>query len=379
MEHRLLGKTQASVSVLGFGAMRLPVRSDDADVDQAAAVEMIRWAIEHGVNYVDTAYVYHGGQGEVVVGRALRDGYRERVHLATKLPIWSVQQPSDCDRLFEEQLARLQTDRIDFYLLHCLQKRSWPAIRELGVLDWAERQRAAGRIGHFGFSFHDTYDALVEIVEAYDWSFCQLQYNFVNEEVQAGTRGVRYAAARGLGVIVMEPLFGGTLVEPPPTVQRIWEASDPPQRPVDLALRWVWNHPEVSLVLSGMSRLEQVRDNVAIAQRAGAGTLTPEEHALLAHVRDEYQRLAPIPCSRCGYCLPCPQGVQIPQNFEWYNQSAVYQGSSQALCRNLYLSLAETERAAACDGCRTCETRCPQELAIPELLQRVQEHFDPVS
>jgi uncharacterized protein len=278
MEYRVLGKTRARVSALGFGAMRLPLRGDESEVDEGAAVEMIRWAVDHGVNYLDTAYVYHGGNGEAVVGRALRDGYRDRVLLATKLPIWSIQHRDDCDRIFDEQLARLQTDRIDCYLLHCLQEPTWPAMRDLGVLDWAEEQQAAGRIRHFGFSFHDSYEVLVEIVDAYDWSFCQIQYNLVNEDVQAGTKGLRYAAAKGLGVIVMEPLFGGTLAEPPPTVRQIWEAAGPQYQPVDLALRWVWNQPEVSLVLSGMSTLDQVRENVESASRAGVGTLTPAEH-----------------------------------------------------------------------------------------------------
>jgi uncharacterized protein len=376
MKYRVLGKTQACVSALGFGAMRLPLRGEESEVDERAAVEMIRWAVDHGVNYLDTAYVYHGGNGESVVGRALRDGYRDRVLLATKLPVWSVQHRDDCDRIFDEQLARLQTDRIDCYLLHCLQQPTWPAMRDLGVLDWAEQQQAAGRIRHFGFSFHDSYDVLVEIVDAYDWSFCQIQYNLVNEDVQAGTKGLRYAAAQGLGVIVMEPLFGGTLADPPPTVRQIWEAAGPQYQPVDLALRWVWDQPEVSLVLSGMSTLDQVRENIESASRAGVGTLTTAEHELLGRVRDEYQRLAPIPCTRCGYCLPCPHGVRIPLNFQWYNQAAVYQGSSRLLCRNLYLSLPESERAAACDGCRTCEERCPQHLAIPDLLQNVREHFE---
>ncbi len=361
--------------MLGFGAMRLPHRGKDTDVDEAAAVEMIRWAIDQGVNYVDTAYVYHGGCGESVVGRALADGYRDRVHLATKLPSWSVQQQADCDRFFDEQLARLQTDHIDFYLLHCLQKKSWPAMRELGVLDWAERQRAAGRIRHLGFSFHDSYEALVEIVDDYDWSFCQIQYNFVNEDVQAGTRGLQYAAGKGLGVIVMEPLFGGTLANPPPAVRRLWDAAGPQANPVDLALRWVWNQPEVSLALSGMNTLDQVRQNVAIAERAGVGTLTAAERELLGRVREEYQRLAPIACTKCGYCLPCPHGVNIPLNFELYNQAAVFEGSSRLLCRNLYLSLPESARAAACEHCGTCEDRCPQHLAVAELLERVTEQF----
>lgn len=375
MEYRTLGRTQARVSALGFGAMRLPHRGKDTDVDEAAAVEMIRYAIDQGVNYVDTAYVYHGGHGEEVVGRALTGGYRERIYLATKLPIWSVRKREDCDRFFGEQLARLQTDHIDFYLLHCLQKKFWPAMRDLGVLEWAERQQAAGRIGHFGFSFHDSYEALVEIVDAYEWSFCQIQYNFVNEEVQAGTKGLRYAAAKGLGVIAMEPLFGGTLANPPPPVRKIWDAAGPQVNPVDLALRWVWNQPEVSLALSGMSTLDQVRQNIAIARQAGVGTLTPAELDLLARVRHEYQRLSPIACTKCGYCLPCPSGVNIPLNFELYNQATVFEGSSRLLCRNLYLGLPESERAAACEQCGTCEERCPQHLAVADLLGRIGKHF----
>jgi uncharacterized protein len=375
MEYRILGKTQARVSVLGFGAMRLPLRGQEPEVDEPAAIALIRRAIDLGVNYVDTAYVYHGGNGEAVVGRALADGYRQRVHVATKLPIWSVKTLDDCDRILAEQLLRLQTDRIDFYLLHCLQKAPWQAIRELGILDWAQRQQDAGRIEHFGFSFHDSYETLVEIVDVYDWSFCQLQYNFVNEDVQAGTRGLRYAAGKGLGVIVMEPLFGGTLANPPPSVQQIWQAAEPQAQPADLALRWVWSHPEVAMALSGMNTLEQVQQNIASAARAGVDTLTPAEHCLLARVRDEYQRLAPIPCTRCGYCLPCPSGVNIPLNFDLYNQAAIYQGSTRLLCRNLYLGLPESERAAACEQCGTCEDRCPQHLAIRELLARVDEHF----
>ena len=305
----------------------------------------------------------------------LTGGYRDKVHLATKLPIWSVEKQADCDRIFDEQLARLQTEHIDFYLLHCLQKTYWPKLRDMGVLQWAERQQAAGRIRHFGFSFHDSYEAFVEIVDAYDWSCCQIQYNFVNEEVQAGTRGLQYAAAKGLGVIVMEPLFGGTLANPPPSVRQIWDTAGEDARPADLALRWVWNKPEVSLVLSGMNALEQVRQNVASAERSGVGTLTAAELELLARVRDEYQRLSPIPCTKCGYCLPCPSGVNIPVNFELYNQATVFQGSSQLLCRNLYLSLPESERATACERCGTCEERCPQHLSVADLLERTGEHF----
>jgi hypothetical protein len=351
--------------------MRLPTRDSEADVDEAAAAEMIRYAIDRGVNYVDTAYVYHGGNGETAVAQALAGGYRQKVLLATKLPIWSVEKLSDCDRFFDQQLAKLQTDRIDFYLLHCLQKHSWAKMRELGVLGWAEKQQAAGRIRHFGFSFHDAYETLVEILDAYDWPFCQIQYNFVNEAVQAGTRGLQYAAAKGVGVIVMEPLFGGTLANPPEPIRPMWDGRRPP----DVALRWLWNKPEVSLVLSGMSTLKQVRENLQSAGRAEIGALDEAEAALVARVQAEYQKLSPVPCTKCGYCAPCPNGVNIPVNFELFNNATVFQGSSQVLCRNLYLALPESQRASACADCGICEEHCPQQIKIRGLLAKVKKQF----
>jgi predicted aldo/keto reductase-like oxidoreductase len=371
MKYRTLGKTGERVSVLGFGAMRLPTTGKEADVDEAAAVEMIRYAIDHGVNYVDTAYVYHGENGEKVVGKALADGYREKTLLATKLPIWSVRKRSDCDRFLDEQLSRLGTDHIDFYLLHCLQEHSWPKMRDLGVLPWAEKMQAEGRIRHFGFSFHDTYEAFTEILDGYDWPFCQIQYNFVNEEVQAGTRGLKHAASKGVAVIVMEPLFGGTLASPPQPIRQMW--SD--RRPADVALRWLWDKPEVSLVLSGMSTLEQVKQNIESAGRPGAAWLDEGEAELLARVQAEYKKLSAIPCTKCGYCMPCPNGVKIPVNFELYNNAAVFKGSSVVLCRNLYLSLPESERANACAECGVCEERCPQQIKISALMPQVDEQF----
>jgi len=256
MRYGTLGKTGKTVSALGFGAMRLPTLDSPEAIDEPAAIELIRCAIDHGVNYVDTAYVYHGGNSEAVVGQALRDGYRSRVFLATKCPVWNVQQTADLDRYLDEQMSRLQTDHIDCYLLHCLQKTSWPTIRDLGVLDWAERAQASGRIGEFGFSFHDSIDVFKEIVNAYDWGFCQIQYNYVCDDVQAGTEGLKYAGRKGLGVIIMEPLFGGALANPPQSIWEIWQESG--GRPADVALRWVWDQPEVSLVLSGMSTMTQL-------------------------------------------------------------------------------------------------------------------------
>ena len=369
MQYRTLGRTGTEVSALGFGAMRLPTRGREDEIDEPAAVEMIRFAIDQGVNYVDTAYVYHGGNSETVVGKALGDGYRDKVSLATKSPIWSVEKPADFDRFLEEQLVRLQTDHIDFYLLHCLQKRLWPKVRELGVFDWAERARADGRIGEFGFSFHDGFDVFKEIVDAYDWTFCQIQYNFVNEDVQAGTAGLKYAAEKGLGVIVMEPLFGGTLANPPQSIWEIWQQGG--RKPADVALRWLWDKPEVSLVLSGMNAMEQVEENVVSAQRSGVGWLDEEERSLVRRVREKYEELSPIPCTKCGYCMPCPSGVNIPLNFELYNSVTLFKGNSVTLCRNLYAGLPEEERADACETCGTCEEKCPQGLDIARLLAAV--------
>jgi len=362
--------------------MRLPIKDGKPDlIDEDKALGMVDYAVRNGVNYFDTAYVYHSavafqpGKSEGFLGKALKHR-RHEVQVATKLPTWFVESRADMDRFLDEQLKRLQTDHIDFYLVHALSGPLWAKMQKLGVTEFLDTAIARGSIRHAGFSFHDEAPQFKPIVDGYDWSFCQIQYNFVNEDVQAGTRGLQYAAGKGLGVIVMEPLFGGTLANPPPAVRNLWAAAGPQANPVDLALRWVWNQPEVSLALSGMNTLDQVRQNVAVAERAGVGTLTAAERELLGRVREEYQRLAPIACTKCGYCLPCPHGVNIPLNFELYNQATVYEGSSRLLCRNLYLSLPESQRAAACEHCGTCEDRCPQHLAVAELLERVTGEFE---
>ncbi len=355
--------------------MRLPIRGKESEIDESAAIGMMRYAFDQGVNYVDTAYVYHGGNSETVVGKALAGGYREKVSVATKLPLWSVNSLDDCERFLGEQLGRLATDHIDFYLLHCVQKKNWGKMQSLGVLEWAEKARAAGRIGHIGFSFHDTFEVFKEVVDDYDWEFCQLQYNYVNESVQAGTAGVQYAAGKGLGVIVMEPLFGGTLANPPAPIRKIWDSVSPQCDPVDTALQWLWNKPEVSLVLSGMSTLEQVRQNIASAGRCGVGSMRPQVLDVVARAQREYERLSPIPCTRCGYCMPCPHGVDIPVNFELYNNVSVFQGNSVGLCRNLYMMLPEGQRASACIDCGTCEEQCPQHIMVSDMLPKVAGAF----
>ena len=374
MQYRRFGHLDFEVSALGFGCMRLPTTGKPEQIDEPAAVEMIRWAIDHGVNYIDTAYPYHGGNSERVIGKALDGGYRDKVALATKMPIWLVEKADDFDRFFDEQCERLRTERIDFYLLHNLQAPTWPKIRDLGAIAWLEKARADGRIGPVGFSFHDRTDVLKEILDYYSgWSLCQIQYNFVNEDVQAGTRGLEYAAGKGLAVVIMEPLFGGTLAAPPEAVQRVWDTAPGSPSPVDMALKWLWNKPEVSVVLSGMGTLQQVKENVASAGASGVGTMTQAELQLIARARDAYGALNPIPCTQCGYCMPCPNGVAIPDNFQLYNNAVVFKGSSRQLNRNLYNDMPAGKRAEACIQCGECEEKCPQKIAIGEWMPRVHE------
>lgn len=373
MKYRTLGRTGEKISALAFGAMRLPLAEKPDTIDEPASIEMMRYAVDQGVNYIDSAYVYQNGASERVVGKTLLDGYRSKVSIATKAPVWNAEKTADFDRFLDEQLERLQTDHIEFYLLHCLTKSSWPKMKQLDVFSWAEQARADGRIGYFGFSFHDSLDVFKEIVDGYDWDFCQIQYNLVNEDVQAGTEGLKYAAGKGLGVIIMEPLFGGGLAVPPPEIQELWQVSG--FRPADVALRWLWDKPEVSVVLSGMNTMGQVRENIESAERAAVGALAAEERDVVRCVQEKYRELSPVPCTKCGYCMPCPHGVDIPRNIELLNDATVFKGNSAVLCQNIYNSLPEQERAGACQVCGECEERCPQGIEISSVMKKVVEQF----
>ena len=374
MRYRTFGRLDWKPSALGFGAMRLPtIDGDLGRIDEPEATRMIRFAIDHGVNYVDTAYPYHQEASEPFLGRALQDGYREQVRLATKMPCWKIEGAEDFDRYLDEQLERLQTDHIDFYLLHGLNGESWPKVRDLGVLHWAEKAIGDGRTHHLGFSFHDRREVFEEIVDASDlWLFCQIQYNLMDTEYQAGTRGLEYAANRGLALVVMEPLRGGQLTKNvPPDVQEIWDRAPRKRTPADWALQWVWNHPEVSVVLSGMSTMEQVEQNIASANESGPATLTGEELGLIACVRDRYQALSRIPCTDCRYCLPCPSDVNIPEVFAIYNDAMIYGDEQQA--QMSYSWLDKKERANLCVECGECLEKCPQQIDIPDWLAKAHE------
>jgi hypothetical protein len=381
VQYRDFGKLGFKPSALGFGAMRLPVhkdaegRPDFKRIDYPAATAMLRRAIDGGVNYVDTAYVYHEEQGEPWLAEALRDGYREKVKLATKMPVWKVEQPGDFDRLLAEQLRRLQADSIDFYLLHSLDDAHWRAVVEQGQLAAAGRALADGRIGHLGFSFHGEYSLFEEILAATDlWEFCQIQLNYMDGEYQAGIRGLELAAGRGLGVIVMEPLRGGMLARNlPPRVEAVWAEAPRPRSPAEWGLQWVWSLPEVSFLLSGMSTMQHVEEDLEYAERSRPGLLTAEELALVARVRGLYRELSPVPCTGCRYCVPCPQGVAIPEILELYNAAHMY--GEPARQRMFYTWLDEDTRADACTACGECESVCPQGIAVAGWMEKAQAYL----
>lgn len=374
MQYRKFGKLDWKVSALGFGLMRLPLTDDDpANIDEPEATRMIRYAIDKGINYLDTAYMYHSGQSEGFVGRVLKDGYREKVKLTTKLPVGNVESASDFDRLLNEQLERLQTN-IDFYLLHGLNGKVWPKVRDMGILDWAEGKMAQGKFGHLGFSFHDEFDVFKGIVDDYDnWTVCQIYYNYMYNQYQAGRRGLEYAADKGLAVVVMGPLRGGQLAEKAPeAVAEIWARTSQQRTQAERGLLWIWNQPEVSVALSGMHTMEQVVENIAFADQSGPGKLTAGELALFDLAREVYHGLIPISCTACGYCMPCPNGVSISGIFRMYNDAVMYDNFQDG--RSNYHGdngLKVEQLADKCTECGECLKVCPQNIAIPEWLEKV--------
>ncbi|MBS3752804.1 MAG: aldo/keto reductase [Anaerolineales bacterium] len=376
MKYRSFGNIDWQASALGFGCMRLPTQDGEPGaIRENEAADMLHYAIDHGVNYLDTAYPYHDGQSEPFLGRVLQGKYREKVKLATKLPCWEVEEKGDFDRLLDEQLKRLDTEQIDFYLLHALNKKSWKKMHSLGVLSWLENARSSGRIAHIGFSFHDEFPVFKEIIDAYQgWEFCQIQYNYMDVKYQAGKKGLQYAADRGLAVVIMEPIRGGRLVDPPEAIQSLWKKAPIQRSPAAWALHWLWNQPEVSLVLSGMSAMSHVRENVAAAERSQVGLLTQEEQELVREVREAYQALSLIPCTQCEYCLPCPNGVNIPRILQIYNDSIMYDKPEYGI-KGYNNWIPEEKRADQCEVCGECEEKCPQGIAISEWMEKIHQEL----
>ncbi len=381
MLYRKMPKNGDELSILGFGCMRLPV-TKEGKVDEPRAIRQMRGAIDRGVNYLDTAWPYHAGESEKVLGRALQDGYRERVKVATKLPGWMVKSREDMDAYLDAQLEKLKTDRIDYYLLHALTGEMWDHLESHDVADFLDRARADGRIANAGFSFHGTLEDFKRIVDAYPWEFCQIQYNFLDEENQAGTEGLKYAAARSLGVVVMEPLRGGNLglATPPPEVGAVWSRAAVKQPPARWALRWVWNHPEVTVVLSGMNEEAHIEENLAAAEQGLADSLTEDELALVAEAARIYKTLMKVGCTGCGYCLPCPSDVGIPRCFEVYNQMHMFGNREEAkflyAIRMSGILGGGPSYASQCVQCEECLEKCPQHIEIPDFLEMVAEELE---
>ena len=376
---RINPKNGDELSILGFGCMKFPTNGSKGNIDEPRAIAMIRGAIEKGVNYFDTAYVYHNGKSEGLLGKALAGGYRERVKIATKLPPFIVRNLEGANKIFLTQLKRLETDRIDYYLLHMLMdKARFDYLADMGIMDWLEGLKDQGTIHNIGFSFHGSKEEFEKIIRAYPWDFCQIQYNYIDENNQAGKSGLMLAAGMGIPVMVMEPLRGGKLVNHlPAKVIKTFEAYDKKRTPAEWALRWVWNHPEVTLALSGMSDEEQIEENIRIACGATPGSLTAEELKAFHTAKSLLAENTKIPCTACGYCMPCPHGVDIPACFSCLNDR--YLISKRAGFIEYYKSLgaltARPATASMCVGCGKCEMHCPQHIAIREQLKQVDREM----
>ncbi|EHJ48905.1 NADP-dependent oxidoreductase domain protein [Solidesulfovibrio carbinoliphilus subsp. oakridgensis] len=381
MLYRTMPKNGDKLSILGFGCMRLPMA--EGKIDEARAVAQIRDAIDKGVNYMDTAWPYHAGESEPLLGRALQDGYRQRVRVATKLPSWMIESREDMDTYLNVQLERLKTDHIDYYLVHALDGELWDSVAAHGVREFLDTAKQDGRIVNAGFSFHGWLPDFKRIVDAYAWDFCQIQYNFLDQEFQAGTEGLQYAAEKGLGVVVMEPLRGGSLALPeaPPAVAALWAEADTPRVPVEWALRWVWNHPEVTVVLSGMNEEAHIAQNMAIADVATAGSLSPKDLELVDRAGRTYKELMQVGCTGCGYCMPCPAGVQIPKCFDVYNKLHMF-GDAEgakfmyAVSVSGVLGASAPGFASLCVACGQCLEKCPQHIGIPDMLEKVAAELE---
>jgi uncharacterized protein len=376
MQYRTMNKTGDSLSALGFGLMRLPKKGRGIDTERS--MQQIRYAIDCGVNYLDTAFSY---EGEAFVGKVLADGYREKVNIATKLPLFKVRKREDMDELLDMSLHNLQTDHIDYYLFHALSPGAWDRLKGIGVIDFIARAKADGRIRHIGFSTHNGTVDFKEMVDAYDWDFCQIMYNILDETNQAGKEGLEYAAAKGLGVVIMEPLRGGSLARPSKDVQAIWDEAEVRRSPAEWGLRWVWNHPEVTVVLSGMNEERHIEENLRVANEALPGSLTEKELALASRVKDAYRKQVKVGCTGCHYCLPCPAGVNIPFCFECYNNLSL---GSPMLAKMMYMiyvggGIDGSNRkgyASQCKSCNKCVEVCTQHIDIPAELKSASKALE---
>jgi len=386
MHYRKMGNTGQEVSALGFGCMRLPVIDNNpAMIDEEKAINMVRHAIDKGVNYIDTAYPYHGtgmggaGESEPFVAKALKDGYREKVSIATKLPTWLVRSREDMDKYLDEQLKRLETDCIDYYLIHTLNAALWGMIQNFDFKDFLDQAIKDGKIKYAGFSFHDTsVELFKEIVDAYDWSFCQIQYNYMDRDQQAGEEGLDYAAKKGLGVVIMEPLRGGSLATNlPDSAESLFQNGKPQRSAADWSLRWLWNDERVGVVLSGMSEMDHVVGNLKTASESSIDSMSKDELNTIEEVTQVIKSKVKVGCTACGYCMPCPVGVNIPECFARYNDYYRYDSlGAKRQNKMMYTAfMAADEKADKCVECGKCEEHCPQGIQIIKELKNVHSEL----
>ncbi len=385
MQYRTMPHSTEELSVLGFGCMRLPTTvggQNSTFIDKEKAVAQIRYAIDHGVNYLDTAYPYHLGASESFLGEyVLKDGYREKVNIATKLPCFTINKRQSMDEIFNKQREKLQVDCIDYYLLHAMDGASWDKMMSLGIIEFMDSIKQQGKIRHMGFSFHGTRDDFKRIVDGYNWDFAQVQFNILDENFQAGIEGIKYAHSKGLGIIVMEPLRGGALVgQIPNEVQRIYDEMPIKRSPAEWALKWIWNHPEVTMVLSGMNRDEHIEENIRIASEAFPESMTPIDIASIDSVRSAYEELLQVGCTGCSYCMPCPAGINIPGAFKNLNNYHMFSRFGSKMSHMLYAGVrtpdGEPHWTSTCRDCGQCEKKCPQGIHIREEFKQVQKDLE---
>lgn len=366
------------LSVLGFGCMRFTRTGSGIDISKAERELMA--AIDGGVNYLDTAYIYPGS--EAAVGEILqRNHCREKVYLATKLPHYMIKSMDGVEKTFQEELRRLRTDHVDYYLMHMLtDTATWEKLKKMGLEDWIQRKLASGQIRNIGFSYHGNTQMFQRLLDAYDWDFCQIQYNYMDETSQAGVEGLRYAHGKGLPVIIMEPLRGGRLVDLlPESAKELLRKAPEAETPAELAFRWLYDQPEVTCVLSGMNSLDMVQENLRTASSASPGCMTESERALVERVREEVRKSVKVGCTGCGYCMPCPKGVDIPGAFRCYNAMYAERKSS---ARREYLQCTAFRRdassASQCVQCGRCESRCPQHIEIRQELKHAARELETI-
>lgn len=376
MQYRKDKKGNA-ISILGYGCMRFSKNGNSIDLDKAQ--KELLYAIDHGVNYLDTAYIYPGN--EAAVGEILnRTGYRDKVYIATKLPHYMIKSIEGAEKIFTEECKRLKTDHIDYYLMHMLNDvHTWENLKKMGIIPWIEEKLQSGAIRNIGFSFHGSSDAFLQVLESYDWDFCQIQYNYLDEFSQAGRKGLTRAGEKGIPVIIMEPLRGGRLVSLlPKSAEEIIAADKKHRTPAELSFRWLWNQPQVTCILSGMNSMEMVEENLNTANQAQIGEFDDYDYELIEKVKAEIRKSSKVGCTGCGYCMPCPMGVDIPEAFHCYN--LIYSENRKTALKEYFQTTAlrrKTSCASQCIKCGKCEAHCPQGISIRNELQNAVKELEP--